>query len=202
MKEGINPAALGALLKGDLGNFLTASTPGGIEAQEAAGQKEFVGSETLPKKMLHGCDREKLESMGIVFGEDADDIFVNCQLPEGWKKVPTEHSMWSELIDDKGRKRASIFYKAAFYDRIAHISLDTRFHATYMPEDDYKTDIPYEERQAGCWYGVVRDCGNVIYRTEPLKNPMFEQQYELADAAQAWLEEKYPDWKDPLAYWD
>jgi hypothetical protein len=45
-------------------------------------------------------------------------------LPPGWKVVPTDHSMWSDLVDAKGEKRASIFYKAAFYDRDAFIRIE------------------------------------------------------------------------------
>ena len=42
--KGINPAALAALLGGEMENFIAASTEGGIEAQEAAGQAQFVES--------------------------------------------------------------------------------------------------------------------------------------------------------------
>jgi len=61
--------------------------------------------------------------MGIVFGEKVDDLFTSVTLPEGWHKEATEHAMWSKLIDDQGRERASIFYKAAFYDRSAFMSI-------------------------------------------------------------------------------
>ena len=44
-------------------------------------------------------------------------------MPNGWKKQATDHSMWSELIDDKGKVRATIFYKAAFYDQRAFLNL-------------------------------------------------------------------------------
>ena len=118
----MNPATFRALLNGDLKNAITASTPGGIEAQEAAGQKEFVASESLPKE-TNGCTREQLEGMGIQFGADIDDLFVSVKLPDGWRKIPTGHSMWSDLVDDKVQKGASIFYKAAFYDRSAFISV-------------------------------------------------------------------------------
>ena len=194
------PATLKAFMEGDLGNAIIATTPGGIEAQEARGQKDFVASEVLPKKMCHGCTREKLEKMGIVFGEDVDDLFVKCQLPSGWKKEPTEHSMWSKLIDEKGRERAMIFYKAAFYDERAHISLSKRFSPHKMPEDRYKTDC--KDRQAGNWYGIVLDGEKEIYITDPIKAPSFKQTEELYEEASAWLDERYPDWKNELAYWD
>lgn len=118
----MKPAALRALLNGDLENFEVASTPGGIEKQEAQGQKDFVASESLPRL----CPRQDLEKLGFVFGENIDGdsgLFVQVKMPKGWKKRATEHSMWSELIDDKGEARASIFYKAAFYDRSAFLRL-------------------------------------------------------------------------------
>ena len=93
-----------------------------IENQEKRGQEKFVNSEVLPKRINMGT-REQLEEMGIVFGKDVDDLFVYVTLPEGWKKVATDHSMWSRLVDDKGQERASIFYKAAFYDRDAFLGI-------------------------------------------------------------------------------
>lgn len=121
-KEGISSAAMVATLAGDFENAMIAATPEGIEAQEAQGQKDFVANNTLPIQ-CNFCTRKQLEEMGIVFGEPVDDLFVEVQLPEGWKKVPTGHSMWSDLVDAEGNKRASIFYKAAFYDRDAFIGL-------------------------------------------------------------------------------
>ena len=116
----MKPSTLKALLNGDLENALVSETKGGIEAQEAQGQKDFVASETVPID----CPKEKLEELGFVFGEKSDDLFVNVQMPNGWKKIPTEHSMWTELQDETGKVRASIFYKAAFYDRCAFLRLE------------------------------------------------------------------------------
>ena len=104
----MNPAALQAAMRGDLANALLASTPGGIEKQEAEGQRALVASTTLPKT-IHGASRAQLTEIGFKFGEDADDLFVNCELPTGWTKRATNHSMHSDLLDDKGRKRAGIF---------------------------------------------------------------------------------------------
>ena len=109
--------------------FLSRAFIGGsshaIESQEAQGQTELVNSDVLPTKISED-GKERLEAAGVVFGKicDGDELFQDVTLPEGWEKQPTEHSMWSELIDDKGKKRASIFYKAAFYDRKAFMQID------------------------------------------------------------------------------
>jgi hypothetical protein len=95
--------------------------PRAVEAQEAKGQQELVESTSLPAE----GDWAKLEEMGVKRCEpvEQDRLFVNATLPQGWKKEPTEHSMWSNLVDDTGKVRAQIFYKAVFYDRDAFITV-------------------------------------------------------------------------------
>ena len=205
----MNLAALRALLDGDVENFKAASTPGGIEAQERAGQVTFVANETLP--ILGRC-REQLEAMGIEFGEPVDDLFIEAKLPDGWQKVATSHSMHSDLLDDQGRKRASIFYKAAFYDRRADISICRRFSYGGMPVGGHDSpDYAYDTTPI---YGAATDQGAIIWHTDKtIARPANEadrsdhlafcdQQDELEKQAGAWLDEHYPDWNDPLAYWD
>lgn len=107
---------------------------GSVEQQEAQGQTSFVNSETLPTDMDKE-DKTALESCGVKFLDkvEGDEMFQYVELPQGWKKQPTDHSMWSYLVDEQGRKRAAIFYKAAFYDRSARLSLICR----YRYESDY-----------------------------------------------------------------
>ena len=207
-RTGISPAALRALAEGDLNNYIIASTPGGIEAQERAGQATFARSETLPKD----CPRLHLEHLGFVFGEDADDIFVYVTFPQGWSKRPTEHAMWTDLLDDKGRKRAGIFYKAAFYDRDAHMILDCRYTVTVWPHGGWQNDDQTDD-----WDAVLLDADEVvkILESQHLPKPPFRDSDEgrrawaaWSDARDAmrkragkWLEESYPDCRNPLAYW-
>ncbi len=100
--------------------WVLGGNPQAIEAQEACGQKELVNSQQLPVK-IDDDSKNKLEKLGVEFGEPLanDPIFCNAKLPKGWGKRPTDHSMWSDLVDASGKKVASIFYKAAFYDRSA-----------------------------------------------------------------------------------
>ncbi len=104
--------------------WLMGGNPGGIEAQEARGQQQLVESDVLPTEVRG--NKAELEAAGVVFGDPVpgDPLFCSVQLPAGWQKQPTDHAMWSDLVDDQGRKRAGIFYKAAFYDRKAFV--DTR----------------------------------------------------------------------------
>lgn len=93
---------------------------GAIEAQEARGQRELVESEQLPVRMMGVTDAD-LITLGFTLGEPTpgDKLFRPATLPPGWKKQATDHSMWSKIVDESGRERFSIFYKASFYDRDA-----------------------------------------------------------------------------------
>lgn len=103
--------------------WVLGGNPRAIENQEAQGQQELVKSELLPTN-IRGITQEKMQELGFFFGNvvSGDPLFQHVKLPEGWKKERTEHSMWSKLVDETGKERASIFYKAAFYDRNAFLS--------------------------------------------------------------------------------
>ena len=90
-----------------------------IEAQESAGQTAAVASGRLPTRGL----TEVATELGITIIGPTCDLFSEVQLPEGWTIRATDHSMWNEVLDDKGEVRATYFYKAAFYDRDAFINL-------------------------------------------------------------------------------
>lgn len=165
--------------------------------QESQGQISFVGSDTLPAKFSFG-ERQILEAAGIKFLGIAEDDkqFQYVELPAGWKKEATDHPMWSNLVDEKGRIRARIFYKAAFYDRNSFIQLVTRFCVWYdfKREDTEKVAV-----------GLVMDCDKVIFATTPIQqdgSKNYEAYNKAKEAAGKWLDENYPDWKNPGAYWD
>lgn len=109
-----NPAdhLLGAALEGH-SNY--------IENMEAKGQREVVRSNVLPHD-TGGTDAE-FEALGFVFGKLLDPLFRETQLPEGWYKRADSHDMWSYVVDAEGVDRVAVFYKAAFYDRRAHMYL-------------------------------------------------------------------------------
>lgn len=168
---------------------LNALINGGIEHQEKQGQLAQAQLQTLPRDL--GTEMPLFEKLGFVFGDNVDNLFVNVQFPEGWTKKPTEHSMWSDIVDAKGRKRGMIFFKAAFYDRSAHAHLERRFGVSVV---NYQAD----PRQM-----QVRDaCGQVDLKSEPYKGGDYDAQRKVSELLEAWLTSNYPDWQSPLAYWD
>lgn len=91
-----------------------------IISQEKRGQDEIVEGTALPKSIAR-ITVEEMEALGFTFGATVDDLFVACTLPDGWEIRPTDHNMWTHLHDAEGNHRASIFYKAAYYDRRAFL---------------------------------------------------------------------------------
>jgi len=190
-----NPAALKAFAEGDLKNAEIANTPGGIEAQEKAGQKALVASTNMPKEMLPS--KEDFEKLGFVFGDDVDDLFISAKFPDGWTRGATNHAMYSDIVDEKGRRRVVIFYKAAFYDRRAEAHLVARFKVGIKyPDGDGRiskdTMVPV----------VVFDDGTEIYRVGERK--YFGDQ-ETGDRLEkeglAWLDKNRPGWNDVVKGW-
>ena len=182
--------------------LLTGDSNQAILNQEARGQTKLVNSDVLPKRILHGT-RADLEQFGVIFGEVYDDLFINVTLPDGWKKQPTDHSMWSELVDDKCRKRASIFYKAAFYDRDAHLGVSFRYGVSAYESCDADGNIA-EVYNEGTHNGTfITDCGNPIKLIAVRsKDAGYEVGDKHRELALNWLDENYPDHNNRVAYWD
>lgn len=108
---------------------------GYITGMEAAGQQQLVHSDRLPTDTRDGD--EAYLALGFTFGpaDSSDTMFRPATLPVGWRKEGSDHSMWSYVVDELGRRRVAIFYKAAFYDRSAFMRLQTVY--------SYASDLVY-----------------------------------------------------------
>lgn len=180
-----------------LGDAMTHGASGSIERMERAEQIKAVNSRELPKPRPD--ERDAWEALGLTFGEDTDDLFCNATLPEGWCVKPTDHSMWNDIVDERGRKRGQYFYKGVYYDRSAFMGMPSR---RYSAGRDYSNDIP-----EGMVRGRVVDdgTGEVLYTTDMEAigdRKSWDAGDEHAALALAWLSEHYPDHADPKAYWD
>lgn len=202
-----------------------------IEHRQMQEQQSFVGSDTLPTDIRHSSDYDTkdydtkaiLEVAGVKFigVVEGDNIFQRVELPKGWKKEADEHPLWSKLVDDKGRERASIFFYAGK-------SLGPHFNLTLSLHSGVSVDSSFPEKIIGrsaymllsCRFEVsfdydrfdkenvgvanVTDSGEVVHATEPIF-ANGEARYDVSDKANKialeWLDENYPDWRNPGAYW-
>lgn len=150
--------------------------------------------------------KQQYEKMGIKVIDESDELFWNVELPEGWKVEATDHSMWNNLYDDKGRERATFFYKAAFYDRDAFINFNRRYSCRKMPFDNYESDISYEERKFKPWKLCIMDNGKIITILEEITPSTTNEYYAIDDRLDeigvSYLKEHYPNYEDINAYWE
>ena len=180
-------------------DWLFGGNPGAIEAQEAKGQSELVASSQLPRKCnepFHTNATEQYHKMGIktFTTSKGDDLFIGVSLPKGWEIKPTDHSMWNNLVDDKGRIRATIFYKAAFYDRESFINFEKRYSHT-QEYVDIKNRESYEK------YYCVKDNAKeeIIFKTDATKEYLDKN---LRNLCIKYLNTNCPEWENINAYWD
>lgn len=169
---------------------------GVIERQEKRGQNALQRADVFPLDMQ--SPQADYERLGFVFGEHVDECFVAVTFPEGWSKRPTDHSMHTDVLDEHGRKRFGIFYKAAFYDRSAiAYSLNTRYRGAYL-DHDYRNG-------ESAWRVVDTATDETLQEWRHKSDDMtaaFKKQDEFRREAERWLDKNYPEWRDPFAYWE
>jgi hypothetical protein len=173
---------------------------------------------------IEGSEDPAWARMGITFGGKTDDLFRESTLPAGWKKDSAGSDPRGMGIYDAGnRKRGTIFYKAAFYDRKANMYPDRRF----MVEDEYD-QATHKRCLPGKIAPVVVDMisgkPEIVFRSTPVDDPTEDEhgeykkpkpedhraawdlrerlQKEQRMACCAWLDEHYPGNDDPAAWWN
>lgn len=195
-----------------------------IEDQEVRGQKKLCDSKLLPTKMrcaFGSCNsdpKKVLRSWGVEVGEQVkgDELFVECKLPDGWSIRPTEHAMWSDLVDAKGRKRGAMFYKAAFYDRKAHLDLCKRFNiiGRYDAEDEGGERLRVEDADGTTVFTselhkfpeefVDQEVRRGLPQEERQKlwGKVDKIKMKAEKECEKWLKKNWPKWRNERDYWD
>ncbi len=183
----------------------------GLSTQQRAGAYQASQSCMLPTKGLEAYGPGgKWESLGFKIGKvDADDpMLTECELPPGWTKRSTG-SYHIDILDEKGRKRSSFFYKALFYDRNANMGYpNPRYRYTPGPEryNDPKSSNLVIDVAKATWSDNGTVCPEAVLHVVVADFKEGEKPHErhdrLGNETMAWLDANYPLHNDPLAYWD
>lgn len=214
-----------------------------ILVSERRGQQDLVAQASSGKTanlpVDFNGDRNTLDVLkewGVIVKEDPSDaktrgdLFFEVELPEGWRIEPTDHSMWTKLVDALGYERAMIFYKAAFYDRSAHMNIRRFWQISKCPlggwegvhewEKAHSSEkLPYvsyveaSDRFVSPYtFEVVRvfESEPAITAFESFKDASGKVDWTAHEAAEKalvqqardWLNEHYPEWESYMAYWD
>ena len=145
------------------------------------------------------------EKMKIQILEEQDDLFYSVQLPEGWEIKATDHAMWNDVLDDKGRKRITYFYKGAFYDRDAFSNFLTRFSLVVNHIAGYEEE--YEVWRSSDLRADFKEGEKIIFSTPCVKaTGDYAKDAKIKEKLKSqllkWVKQNYPDYADVHAYWD
>lgn len=184
-------------------NSITAADFTGLfdSIQDMEDQKSFVKDNTLPT-FISCCGnynaKEILEAAGMKFlgTVPGNPIFQCVELPAGWQKVSTDHTMWFKLLDECGRERGNIFFRSSLFGRKALMTLVKRYEVVI----DYDLSI-----KEGALVSSVVDCGKVIHTNDPVplgNHGRIEITTQMEQLIYRWLDENFPKWQNPGAYWD
>lgn len=178
-----------------------------IKLQESLGAGDVRHTDRFPLKR-NGVTDAQLRELGFVLGEKIDDLFQSVQLPPRWTKTGAG-DLWTYVLDEHKRKRFSIFYKAAFYDRDAFANGIARFSVTRDYDNEEKTKknviiVNDGDKRIHCVVGKITeveyDASSEAVKAE--RRRWYDEGRALEAEAAAWLSAKYPNWKDWNAHWN
>lgn len=133
----------------------------------------------MPKEPL-------LERMGIAFRDGKYTI------PDGWKIKVSRVSWMSYILDERGRKRVNIYHDEE--DGAPPDLVPVRRYSYNAVPTDLKN------KKKCPWVGIVTDQQKEIWRSS--QTLPRERYNDLLGLGIAWLDEHFPDWGNPLMYWD
>lgn len=177
------------------------------------GAAEVRMSDELPAKDTADPEvQAALLSLGFKLGgvQSGNPMFREAEMPKGWTRKSTDHYMYTNVLDAKGRVRAQIGFKAQAYDPWTSFVLYRRFSLRQIYPKD-------QERERGTVKFSVRDrlakpekdgsegiifttVGVHVLRKNYTRNDELEKEHVAACAA--WLDRNYPKWQEHTGHWD
>lgn len=150
--------------------------------------------------------KKQYEKMGIKVIEEYNNLLYSVELPEGWKTTVGTSGYWTDVFDEKGRKRMSFFEKLCFWDSDAFTNFNHRYSFIVLPFDEWEGNASYEERMFKPWTLYITDGGEKKEKLHEITPTTKKEYFAIGDVikeiATKWLNEHYPDWENIEAYWD
>lgn len=140
--------------------------------------------------------------LGIKIESEYDRDSYRVILPEGWEKKSTDHSLWFDLVDNNGIKRASIFEKA--FDE-SFINFVRRYDVVYTDVYEEEITIYLMDNKTGERSDIIEP---VIIRQNMERSPKIFSENAInrertKDNYKKAVREILPDFDtDPTLYWD
>lgn len=150
----------------------------------------------LPSNMLL---KEKYESLGFEFEPLEGNALCLAALPKGWSITCSEDMEEYFILNEKMVARAYFkYHRLNFDDNSRKLTLNptmlliSRYHVETVDDDGRGTVLVLVEDRLT--QKVVFNAGYARYGT-PQYDALLDQSYEF-------LKANYPDWQNPLNYWE
>lgn len=165
-----------------------------IDSIEKREQLRSIRKCELPRSM--NPDQEAFKKLGFEFEKiDGDNVMLKAKLPEGWSMNPVD-SYHTSIYDEKGRERASFFYKGVFYDRNGHMVLYRRYGVRIESFENAKFE------DAARVVVFDRNDSSFLKVSATFPNSWCDEIYQEQGNMHEWMKKKFPKCEDPLAYWN
>ena len=162
-----------------------------VENMEKEGQQHVISNTMMARKMWPS--KEHFEQLGFIFEDiPGDDVLCYATLPDGWSMKETDNAMCTNIIDENRVIRGSLIYKAAVYDRRAHMYLKCHYMvcSRYADEDHLIDEI---------YFGNEKE---ILFVAGQTPIDAYDDIEKLKALAKQYAYENYPDWENVHAYWD
>ena len=118
-------------------------------------------------------------------------MFLTSIIPEGWKKTTHKHKNYIKLLDNLDNWRATLYYDGSLDNISAKITFNTRYW--------FSTAVKFNTKYTVCVFNEKEYIKEICEFDRPLTD---KETVKYKRLASVWLNENYPNWKDPLAYCD
>lgn len=140
-----------------------------------------------------------LMGINIIGQTKGDTLYFDAELPAGWHIKATDNIWWSEVIDNKGRKRAGVYCKEMCGTGDTFI----KFFARY----DFYANFNEQDKENMSWVVTDNATELVVFETEKMSTDSNERDYwvlrdKLTGQCLDFLAKNYPNHEDINAYWD
>ena len=132
-----------------------------------------------------------LKELGFTFDSSNNGAYV-VNLPDGWSTLSSNHHS-SAFFDDKNRKRGFFFFDFCSTSKKDTVELLPRYHVeSKRIADRFGPLLVYIADSDGNQIKVIGLCGT----------DNSEEYFQRVHQAEDYLDETFPDWRDPNKYWD
>lgn len=177
----------------------------------AIGRGDYVSEKRIIKfAKTMNPSKEAFESVGFEFSDSDDPNTFEVKLPDGWrasKCIGWDVRHYHNIYDEKNRRRVWYLYGVSpFGGSYGHSKLLCRYNVQDKFVDERECEY-YDDADMMVTYISDRalsggdDCLCEIGKFKFDEDDL-ESSKDLFLKACAFLDENYPDWQNPLAYWD